>query len=227
MIVSHKHRFIFIKTGKTGGTSIEIALSRHCGEDDVITPVNGLTPRNYLAPLSQYSPIDVARLVLRRRRKVLFEQHSPAREIRQRLPEHIWDGYFKFTVTRNPWDRVISSYYWRTRGKGEDHGSISDFVRDPRNLRYLHEGRGWGMYTIEGQVVVDQVLRYENLLPELAEVCDRLQHPGLDLPRAKGEYRADRRHYADVLSPEDRDLINEVFADEIAHMQYVWEDAPD
>lgn len=38
MIVSHKYKFIFIKTAKTAGTSTEIALSRICGPDDIITP---------------------------------------------------------------------------------------------------------------------------------------------------------------------------------------------
>ena len=39
MIVSHEHRFIFLKTKKTAGTSLELALSQLCGPDDVITPV--------------------------------------------------------------------------------------------------------------------------------------------------------------------------------------------
>ena len=38
MIVSHAHKFIFIKTKKTAGTAIEAALSELCGPDDVITP---------------------------------------------------------------------------------------------------------------------------------------------------------------------------------------------
>ncbi len=38
VIVSHEHGFIFMKTRKTAGTSVEIALSRICGPDDVITP---------------------------------------------------------------------------------------------------------------------------------------------------------------------------------------------
>ena len=37
MIVSHK--FIFIKSKKTAGTSMEIALSRYCGDRDIITPI--------------------------------------------------------------------------------------------------------------------------------------------------------------------------------------------
>ncbi|UQZ91363.1 hypothetical protein C4J81_18875 (plasmid) [Deltaproteobacteria bacterium Smac51] len=39
MILSFKHKFIYIKTMKTGGTSTELALSSICGPDDVITPV--------------------------------------------------------------------------------------------------------------------------------------------------------------------------------------------
>jgi hypothetical protein len=54
MIISHRHRFIFIKTRKTAGTSIEVYLSRFCGEEDVVTPLNppveGHEPRNHLGP---------------------------------------------------------------------------------------------------------------------------------------------------------------------------------
>ena len=37
MIVSHKHKFIFLKTRKTAGSSIQVTLAEHCGEDDIIT----------------------------------------------------------------------------------------------------------------------------------------------------------------------------------------------
>ncbi|MDX1711046.1 MAG: hypothetical protein R3316_07890 [Rhodovibrionaceae bacterium] len=40
MIVSHKHRFISVKTEKTAGTSIEAMLSPLCGPDDVVAPVH-------------------------------------------------------------------------------------------------------------------------------------------------------------------------------------------
>jgi len=39
MIISHKHKFIYIKCRKTAGTSIEMSLSKLCGPQDIITPL--------------------------------------------------------------------------------------------------------------------------------------------------------------------------------------------
>ena len=36
-IVNHKYKFIFIKTKKTAGTSMEISLSKFCNNKDTIT----------------------------------------------------------------------------------------------------------------------------------------------------------------------------------------------
>ena len=39
MIINHKYKFIFIKSFKTAGTSLEIALSKFCSENDIITTI--------------------------------------------------------------------------------------------------------------------------------------------------------------------------------------------
>ena len=35
MIISHKHKFVFIKTAKTGGSTIENILGDHLGNKDI------------------------------------------------------------------------------------------------------------------------------------------------------------------------------------------------
>ena len=36
---SHEHKFIFLTTKKTAGTSIELALTQLCGTDYIIAPL--------------------------------------------------------------------------------------------------------------------------------------------------------------------------------------------
>jgi len=95
MIISHKHKFIFIKTRKTAGSSFELMLSTICGPDDVLTPLSpeeetireqlsGGRARNYHLPLAKYWKREYAQLLLNQER-VRFKEHWPARYIRERI----------------------------------------------------------------------------------------------------------------------------------------------
>ena len=59
-----------------------------------------------------------------------------------------------------------------------------------------------------------------------AEECRLLQilDAPLDLPRAKGAYRSDRRPYREVLSDAARTRIEQVCAREIAALGYAWQE---
>src|SRR5262245_14307166 len=49
MIISHEHQFIFLKTRKTAGTSVELALRQLCGPDDIIAPIGDAEERRQQA----------------------------------------------------------------------------------------------------------------------------------------------------------------------------------
>lgn len=228
MIVSHRHKFIFFRTTKTAGTSIEIALSRFCGDEDIITPVRpkdeelrielgGRGPGNFTVPFSEYSIRDWA-YVLRRRRRRAFYNHMPAKKVRRLLGEEVWSDYFKFCFVRNPWDRVISWYYWRNRV--EPRPTISKFISSGALKRLNTEG--YGIYTIRGEVAMDGVYRYENLQYEFESVCRKhLRINGdLTLPRAKAGHRDDQRHYRELLTDEDQIRIAKTFREEISLFGY-------
>ena len=43
MILSHKYKFIFIKTKKTSGTAFETVVSKYLDQNDIITPLSELS----------------------------------------------------------------------------------------------------------------------------------------------------------------------------------------
>jgi sulfotransferase famil protein len=228
MIISHEHKYIFIKTNKTAGTSIEIALSKFCGRRDVITPIvpedeevrkklGYRGPQNYWATLSDYSPRELARWVLRSVRKRRYYNHISAREIRPHLGAQVWSSYYKFCFERNPWDRVISYYYWRC--KTEPRPTISEFIDSDVALKLKR--RGYDLYTIDGRVVVDKICRFEKLTEEMETVRVQIGVPEpLDLPRTKTKYRQDQRSYREILGEEDRAKIAALFKEEIELLGY-------
>ena len=223
MIISHRHKFIFIKTNKTAGTSIEIALSRFCGDDDVITPISRddertrqslgyAGPRNYLAPRSEYGVRDFANL-LRGKRKARYYNHMPSREVKALIGDEVWSSYFKFCFERNPFDRVISLYYWRN--KTEPRPSMSAFLES--DVPLLLQQRGYDLYTIDGRIVMDRVCMFEDMDAELERirVLLGLTEP-LELPRAKTSSRKDKRGFRELLTEREMDTVRTLFSREIA-----------
>lgn len=201
MIISHQYKFIFIKTYKTAGTSLEAYLSEFCGESDVLTPIYPLVP-GHLA-----------------RNDAGFYNHIPAIEVQKKVGTEVWNSYFKFCVERNPWDKVLS-FYWMERHRNGGSLDIDDF------LGREQIGLNWPLYTDHHQTrpIVDKVLKYETLDADLEQVFKKLGLPwdGKLKINAKSEYRQDRRHYRDVLTAQQAEIIARRFALEIDWHQYVY-----
>lgn len=200
MIVSHKYRFIFVKTLKTAGTSIEVFLSQFCGPDDILTPI--------LPHVKPHRP----------RNHEGFFNHMPAHEIRDRVRQSVWNGYFTFCVERNPWDKVLSYYHMMNH---RQNGSLA-FDQFLSGTDFPINYPNYTEPDDPARILVDRVLRYESLSVELAEVFGQLGIPfdGSLGVNAKAEYRTDRRPYREVYTRQQADLVGRLFAQEIALMGY-------
>ena len=177
MIISHKYKFIFLKTSKTAGTSIEIALSEFCDEDDIITPISPKDerirsdlgfcgPQNFISSFKEYEFLDWINFFFKykNKRKRQYYNHITASRAKRLLGEKRWKEYYKFCFVRNPWDRVVSQYYWRTQ---EPRPHISKFLKS-KHFKDLYK-KGENIYKINNEIVVDKVYKFENINSRLPQ----------------------------------------------------------
>jgi len=248
MIVSHKHHFIFLKTRKTAGTSIELALRRIIGPEDIVTRLDRRDTRfvdDYAIPSAQNDlafPRDIAlresinavpgmwhkvRTGKQRPGIPLFNpyrQHLDARKIRYKVGEACWREYLKFTIERNPWDRTVSYYHWIFRNDANPP-SFQEFVLAGRNYPTQ---TNYEIYSIAGIPVADFWIRYEHINEDLDWLSEQLDLP-ISLSQtarqswAKADSRA-RPHWREYYDDETRRIVGLQFASEIALMGYRFED---
>jgi len=217
MIVSHARKFIFVKTRKTSGTSLEISLSHICGPKDIITPISfedelirldmgARLPQNYGGRGEErYRAMIKARKLklLRAKRRGRFYNHMRAEEIREAIGREAWDNYFKFSIERHPYEKVVSHIYFHARGK-------KDWDFDTELERVLKKGYyiSYPIYSDGKTPIVDFLVNYENLQESLAELSDKLDFDvAAHYPQTKHKFRTERKPAHELLSDEAKSII--------------------
>lgn len=161
MIISYKHRFIFVHCRKAAGSSVTAYLNRHLGPDDIQIGIwkgslhaGGQTTRRVVRECFKPAGIRaIARRLgqsIRTRRRPTAGQllnaanrahwarwfpakpmHPTAEEIAATFPEE-WEQFFKFCFVRNPWDRTVSEFTWaRAAEKGVSFEEFVERIADP------------------------------------------------------------------------------------------------
>lgn len=195
MIISHKYKFIFIKTHKTAGSSIEMFLDKYLDDNDISTgsDVDEVAPRN-----------------------INVDGHVSWNYI-QKLYPYEWQNYFKIAVERNPWDAMVSRYYWYKKVKPKKaKNSFTEFIMNRVKLQSMND---WSMYAKEDTIVVDHLVKYENLhkffrkqdiIPYKNEMLSTFVKSGI---RPKPSYK-------EMYNPVTRKLVAEEFSKQINLLGY-------
>ena len=180
MLVSHSHRFIYLKTAKTAGTSIEAYFEPYC------RPENSGPVQHHCDQHESTAGIVGYRGPNRTGKK--WFNHMPASAVRRHVGEEIWSSYFKFCAVRNPWQKAISAFAFQKHKDGTSmpQPTLADRIRHPLHtskqllfLCWLQTGRqpiDKDIYAPDGTFFVDGIIRHECLENDMDAIC---QHLGL------------------------------------------------
>lgn len=231
MLISHRKKFIYTKTYKTAGTSVESYFEPHCmgmGEwdqqherDQYISEHGIIGARSKDTSHSEYY------------------NHMSALEIKQKIGDEIWDAYFKFTVIRNPFSKLVSAWYHFKGPECTFKNALRTHLFNPGAVTSILIGkkdivgfREWvareklpvdrDKYLIGGEVCVDYFIRFESLAEGIAEVHQKLgiPLPDFNLPKFKQGFRSSRFPISAFYDSQTEARVRELFAWEFDYFDY-------
>lgn len=137
--------------------------------------------------------------------------------------------YFKFTFVRNPWDRLVSAYFFLKSGgfHGEDkqwfeeniaqYDGFDGFVLNWLNSENIYKGihfiPQFEFVTINSKIVIDKVYKIEEFEKSVQDISNRLQTQISLSHKNKTSNR--EKDYKLYYTPETQKIVEKVYKKDI------------
>lgn len=158
-----------------------------------------------------------------------FGGHSSTIYYKKKFPYH-FNEYFKFSIIRNPWDRMVSLYHFHKKQQWRKWtttapDSFEDFIKNYLNPGSTTPKSGipistccydW-LYDKKGARLVDFIGRFENLEQDFHEACRRAKIKRRSLPHIN---QSDRKHYSIYYNNKTQDIVNKVFRKDVEFFKF-------
>ena len=157
MLISFKHKFIFIHCRKAAGTSVDAYFARLLGKDDLligswcaakrngasfnsrflreILSLRGIKSLGLTVPerltKKRFGACGLVNAAYKNIYKNSFSQDPTfpkANELMDFVGPTVWNNCFKFTIVRNTYERVVSDWMWRKLIKKADKVTFYEFL---------------------------------------------------------------------------------------------------
>ena len=156
------------------------------------------------------------------------KQHFTAIESLQMIGAEKWEKVFKFSIVRNPWDKVVSHYFHRIKtnqtGLGDYPINFKEWVKltyGEQNPKYYDDPKyfmpqfDW-LTDDKGEIMVDFIGRFEKLENDFQLICKRIDVKA-DLPFENNSEHKEYQYYYD---DETKEIVRRWFRKDIETFKY-------
>ena len=152
-----------------------------------------------------------------------YNKHCPLKIIYKKFP--FIEDYFKFAIVRNPFDWVVSWYFYRKSVSNNNNTkdiSFKEWLVDKNSSAYNIEGIGltlsqYDIISCNKNIKIDFVGRYENFQEDFNTICDKIGIPKLQLPHKN---KSKHKHYTEYYDDETHEIVAEKYAKDIEYFGY-------
>ena len=203
MPVFHDHKIVFFHIGKTGGFSVEKALG--IGQLDY-----RVFDEHWVHGLN----------------KGVMTQHARPGYVKQMVGDEIFREYFKFTVVRNPWNRMVSAYNYLINMHQKRFESFEKWLEHKHEMVIRNKYKEGSHYIPQVEYLTDsagnpccnQVIRFEALSDGFNNICDGIGIKA-SLPHLNKSKHGSRGMYTE----HTKTLVNEMYENDIERFNYKFE----
>lgn len=161
--------------------------------------------------------------------------HMTLLDYRTAFPKEMFASAYKFTFVRNPWDRLVSAYFYLQDSNRSDfdraqasgsvlkfdsfEGFVTEFVAHEDLNAFIHLKEQHLFLRLPGRGIgVDFVGRFESLQDDFNTIAKRL---GKDITlEHRNASQLRKSDYRDIYTPQMIDIVAKAYAKDVAYFGY-------
>jgi len=217
MLISYKHKFLFIHNYKVAGTSIKHSLKKY----GLICPI--FQNHKFNKFIERYNCLSKLNNDLLKVKLTRFKPHLRAKELKRILGVEIWKQFYKFGFVRNPWSWQVSLYNFMLQMKNHfQHDLAINFENFTDYLEWrVNEDKHLQkefFFVKTNNCLVDFIGKMENIEKDFKYICDKI---GVE---AKLPHKNPSKHkpYQEYYNSYTKDLVAKNFKEDIELFNYTF-----
>ena len=151
-------------------------------------------------------------------------KHADIHEIKRKF-KNSYNNYKKFTIIRNPYDKMVSWYFYLKRNLGENYNVIefNKWIKDPSKFWHIDDPISFLKPQFDWIDETVDIIKYENLNEDLKIIQKKLNLTSKvdgGLPHLNQVTKHLKGSYKKWYTPEMVRIVNDVYEDDIKNFEF-------